>query len=163
MPLIGPDSSAASEIIPGRLWLGGIRAALDETFLTNEKITVIFNCTKDIPFIQLPQEMTCYRVPVDDNLQDEEINNMTKWSPEIVYKLLKEYHEGKNILIHCAAGMQRSAAACIMFLMTLWKQPQQPVFVFMRERRPIVFQPGMNFKNSVDWYETWLFQNVIQK
>ena len=163
MPLIGPDSSAASEIIPGRLWLGGIRAALDETFLTKEKITVIFNCTKDIPFIQLPQEMTCYRVPVDDNLQDEEINNMTKWSPEIVYKLLKEYHEGKNILIHCAAGMQRSAAACIMFLMTLWKQPQQPVFVFMRERRPIVFQPGMNFKNSVDWYETWLFQNVIQK
>ena len=163
MPLIGPDSSAASEIIPGRLWLGGIRAALDETFLTKEKITVIFNCSKDIPFIQLPQEMTCYRVPVDDNLQEEEINNMTKWSPEIVYKLLKEYHEGKNILIHCAAGMQRSAAACIMFLMTLWKQPQQPVFVFMRERRPIVFQPGMNFKNSVDWYETWLFQNVIQK
>ena len=163
MPLIGPDSSAASEIIPGRLWLGGIRAALDETFLTKEKITVIFNCSKDIPFIQLPQEMTCYRVPVDDNLQEEEINNMTKWSPEIVYKLLKEYHEGKNILIHCAAGMQRSAAACIMFLMTLWKQPQQPVFVFMRERRPIVFQPGMNFKNSVDWYENWLFQNVIQK
>ena len=163
MPLIGPDSSAASEIIPGRLWLGGIRAALDETFLTNEKITVIFNCTKDIPFIQLPQEMTCYRVPVDDNLQDEEINNMTKWSPEIVYKLLKEYHEGKNILIHCAAGMQRSAAACIMFLMTLWKQPQQPVFVFMRERRPIVFQPGTNFKNSIDWYESWLFENIIQK
>ena len=163
MPLIGPDSSAASEIIPGRLWLGGIRAALDETFLTKEKITVIFNCSKDIPFIQLPQEMTCYRVPVDDNLQEEEINNMTKWSPEIVYKLLKEYHEGKNILIHCAAGMQRSAAACIMFLMTLWKQPQQPVFVFMRERRPIVFQPGMNFKNSVDWYEAWLFQNIIQK
>jgi hypothetical protein len=163
MPLIGHESSAASEIIPGRLWLGGIRAALDENFLTKEKITVIFNCSKDIPFIQLPQEMTYYRVPVDDNLQDEEINNMTKWSPEIVYKLLKEYHEDKNILIHCAAGMQRSAAACIMFLMTLWKQPQQPVFVFMRERRPIVFQPGMNFKNSVDWYENWLFQNVIQK
>jgi rhodanese-related sulfurtransferase len=163
MPLIGPDSSAASEIIPGRLWLGGIRAALDETFLTKEKITVIFNCSKDIPFIQLPQEMTCYRVPVDDNLQDEEIDNMQKWSPEIVYKLLKEYHEDKNILIHCAAGMQRSAAACIMFLMTLWKQPQQPVFVFMRERRSIVFQPGMNFKKAIDWYEGWLFENIIQK
>ena len=163
MPLIGPDSSAASEIIPGRLWLGGIRAALDETFLTKEKITVIFNCSKDIPFIQLPQEMTCYRVHVDDNLQDEEIDNMQKWSPEIVYKLLKEYHEDKNILIHCAAGMQRSAAACIMFLMTLWKQPQQPVFVFMRERRPIVFQPGMNFKKAIDWYEGWLFENIIQK
>jgi hypothetical protein len=70
MPRIGPDSSAASEIIPGRLWLGGIRSALDEEFLMENKITVIFNCTKDIPFIQLPQEMTYYRVPVDDNLQD---------------------------------------------------------------------------------------------
>jgi hypothetical protein len=46
MPLIGPDSSAATEMIPGRLWLGGIRAALDEKFLTENKITVIFNCTK---------------------------------------------------------------------------------------------------------------------
>jgi hypothetical protein len=59
--------------------------------------------------------------------------------------------------------MQRSAAACIMFLMTIWKQPQQPVFAFMRERRPIVFQPSMNFQKAVDWYEQWLFQNIIQK
>ena len=163
MPRIGPDSSAASEIIPGRLWLGGIRSALDEQFLMENKINVIFNCTKDIPFIQLPQEMTYYRVPVDDNLQDEEIDNMQKWSPEIVFKLLKEHHAEKNILIHCAAGMQRSAAACIMFLMTLWKQPQQPVFAFMRERRPIVFQPSMNFQKAVDWYEQWLSQNILQK
>ena len=40
MPLIGPDSSAATEMIPGRLWLGGIRAALDEKFLTENNITV---------------------------------------------------------------------------------------------------------------------------
>jgi protein-tyrosine phosphatase len=163
MPLIGPDSSAATEIIPDRLYLGGIRAALDENFLTDKKVNVIFNCSKDIPFIQLPQQINQYRVPVDDNLQDTEIDNMTKWSPEIVYKLLREYHEDKVILIHCAAGMQRSAAACLMFLMTLWKQPQQPVLAFMQERRPIVFQPGMNFKRSIDWYEQWLNNNIIQK
>jgi len=163
MPLIGPDSSAASEMIPGRLWLGGIRAALDEKFLTENNITVIFNCTKDIPFIQLPGKMTYYRVPVHDNLEEDEIQNMLDWSPEIVYKLLKEYHENNNILIHCAAGMQRSAAACLMFLMTLWKQPQQPIYAFMRERRPIVFQPSMNFKRAVDWYEIWLNTNIIQK
>lgn len=161
MPKIGPDFSTATEIIPERLWLGGIRAAMDEQFLANNKIDVIFNCTKDIPFIQGP---TClYRVPIDDNLEDGEIQNLLKWSPEIVFKLLREYQNGKNILVHCAAGMQRSAAVTQMLLMTLWKQPKEPVYAFLKERRPIVFHPSMNFAPAVLWYENWLFTNILKK
>ena len=52
MPRIGPDSSAASEIIPGRLWLGGIRSALDEQFLMDNKITVSKTAKKRRFFIE---------------------------------------------------------------------------------------------------------------
>ena len=87
----------ADEIIP-RVWLGNRFAALDEEWLTKQKIDTVFNCSKDLPFH--PFIKNRYRIPVDDNLEAVEINNMTKWSPEIAYKILREYKEGKNILIH---------------------------------------------------------------
>ena len=76
--------------------------------------------------------------------------------------LLSEYNAGNNILVHCFAGMQRSAAVVHMFLMTLWRQKKEPVYAYMRERRPIVFQPAMNFQRSVEWYEEWLFINILK-
>jgi len=153
------DKTHASEIIPGRLWLGGYAAAMDEPWLARNNIQAVFNCTKDIPFANGPKSR--YRVPIHDNLQDEEIENLRIWSPELVYKMLREYHNGNNILVHCAAGMQRSAAATLMFLMTLWRQPREPVFAYMREKRPIVFLPSMNFEAAVLWYEKWLRQQIF--
>jgi protein-tyrosine phosphatase len=160
MSLPGTESQEGTEMIPGRLWLGGLRAALDENFLQKNNITVVFNCTKDIPFS--PVVPMQYRVPIDDNLEEEEINNLLKWSPEAVFKLMREYNSGKNILIHCMAGMQRSAAVCHMFLMTLWRQKKEPIYAFMREKRPIVYRPSMNFQKSVEWYETWLHTNILK-
>ena len=40
----------ADEIIP-RLWLGNINASQDNDFIQREGIDVIFNCTKDLPFL----------------------------------------------------------------------------------------------------------------
>jgi hypothetical protein len=160
MPIVGHPSQEATEMIPGRLWLGGLRAALDENFLQKNNITVVFNCTKDIPFSPVVPKQ--YRVPIDDNLEFVEIDNLLKWSPEAVYKVMHEFNAGSNILIHCFAGMQRSAAVVHMFLMTLWRQKKEPVYAYMRERRPIVFQPGMNFQRSVEWYEEWLFTNILK-
>lgn len=150
----------ASEIIPGRLWLSGKKPALDTKWLKSKNIQVVFNCSKDIPFAYGPSKH--YRVPVHDNLEDDEIDNMRKWSPEIVYKLLREYREGNNILVHCAAGMQRSAAVVLMFLMTEWRQPQNKIVPFMRNKRPIVFRPSMNFEPAVEWYEIWFFSQIIK-
>jgi hypothetical protein len=60
---------------------------MDSEFLTKNKITVVFNCTKDLPFH--PSVKRQYRVPVDDNLQEPEIRNMYIWAPEIVLKLFE--------------------------------------------------------------------------
>jgi len=155
------ESSRASEIIPDRLWLGGYLAATDVDWLKEKNITVVFNCTKDIPFAEGPSHL--YRVPVHDNLEKEEIENMQKWSPEIVYKMLREYRAGHTILVHCAAGMQRSAAVVLMFLMTMWRQHKEPVYAYLREKRPIVFRPSMNFRPAVEWYEKWLFTNILHQ
>lgn len=136
----------AHEIVP-RLWLGNKKAAADETWLRQHNITVVFNCTKTLPFAQSIHRM--YRVPVDDNLEPVEINNLGDWAPETQVKLVREYKAGRNILVHCHAGMQRSAAVVAMFLVTLYGMTADRAMSFIKERRAVAFFPSANFEPAI--------------
>jgi len=142
--------SHAHRIAP-RLWLGDKISALDENFLRDENITTVFNCTKEFPFS--PMIGRKYRVPVDDNLQPAEIRNMERWAPEIVYKVVSEYKQGNTILIHCHAGMQRSAAVMAMTLIALTNKTPDEVMNHIRSIRPIAFQPSANFEKSIRGFD----------
>jgi len=148
----------ADEIIP-RVWLGNRYAAVDDDWLSKNGIDTVFNCTKDLPFHESIENR--YRVPVDDDLTSEEINNMSRWSPEIAYKILREYKKGKNILVHCAAGMQRSAAAVTFFLITLTGERAPKLMSAIRKIRPIAFVPSANFNKSISYYDN-LYHNDIK-
>jgi len=147
----------ADEIIP-RVWLGNRYSALDEEFLSTNNIDTVFNCTKDLPFHHSIYNR--YRVPVDDNLESQEINNMTRWSPEIAYKILREYKKGKSILVHCAAGMQRSAAAVTIFLITLTGEHAPKLMSMIRKIRPIAFVPSANFRQSINYYDDLYHEDI---
>lgn len=147
-------SSEHAHIILPRLWLGNKQASVDEAFLKANNITVVFNCTKDLPFS--PRVLRKYRVPVDDNLAPEEISNLEAWAPEIVYKAVMEYKRGETILIHCFAGMQRSAAVMAMVLIAMTRQPAETIVSYIRSKRPVAFFPDMNFRKSVFGFESKL-------
>ena len=159
MSLRLPLSNNADQIIPN-VWLGNLRAALDEQFLKNAGIQVVFNCTKEAQFH--PSIRRRYRVPVDDNLPQEEIRNLELWSYEIVYKLLTEYKQGRPIFIHCHAGMQRSPAVTAMFLMALYHMSADQAKAYIKQRRPIVFFPSANFETAMRGYERSLIKHRME-
>jgi protein-tyrosine phosphatase len=136
----------ADEIVPG-LWLGNFQASRDEVFLQTHGIKTVFNCTKDLQFH--PSIPIRYRVPVDDNLKEEEIRNLELWSYEVIYKLLNEYKKGQPILVHCAAGMQRSAAVVAMFLIAMRGMTWDQAYRHIRQRRAIAFFPKANFEKTI--------------
>ena len=140
----------AHEILP-RLWLGNIKAAMNEDFIKRENILVVFNCTKNLPFS--PSIPVKYRVPVDDNLQEEEIRNMELWSAEIAYKIMAEYQQGRTVLVHCAAGKQRSAASIAFMLIAYLKIRGLDAMKMIKERRPVAFLPRANFGRSIDYFD----------
>ncbi len=148
----------ANEIIP-RIWLGNRYAAADTDFIRQHNITVIVNATKNLPFA-LGVDTYKYRVPVDDNLEEVEIKNMGKWSAEIVYKVLDQYKKGATILVHCAAGMQRSAAIVAMLLIVIKDMTTNEAIEYVRSRRRIAFFPGANFKRSIQHFEQY-YRTVI--
>ena len=148
------------EILPN-LWLGNIRAATSPQWLGEKGIKCVFNCTKDIPFVPTIQRQ--YRVPVDDNLQAEEIRNLELWSYEVVFKLMREYKTGQPILVHCHAGMQRSAACMAMFLIVAKNMTPEQAIRYIKERRPIAFTPGVNFKQSIEGFYDSYQREIVSK
>ena len=135
-----------ADLITKNLWLGNIVASQDEEFLKKNGIHAVFNCTKNIPFVHsVPKK---YRLAVDDNLQEEEIRNMEHWSMEVVYKLTQEVKNGP-VLVHCHAGMQRSAAVVAMYLIANYKLKSDVAMSKIKERRPVAFTPAPNFIRSI--------------
>jgi protein-tyrosine phosphatase len=154
------DIPDAHEIVPG-IWLGNRKAALNDKWLKQKNISVVFNATKDLPFSPFIKKQ--YRIPVDDNLQPEEIRNMTQWSHEAVYKVLEEHNKGNTILIHCAAGMQRSAAIMAMYLIVTHGMSWHQAITYVQGIRPIAFRPGPNFKDSIIEFDKSYHREILPK
>ena len=150
----------AHEIVPG-IWLGNRRAAVNDKWLAEKNITVVFNASKDLPFSTTIKKQ--YRIPVDDNLQPEEIRNMTLWSHEIIYNLLKEHNAGNTILVHCAAGMQRSAAIIAMFLIVKKGMSWNQAIHYIQDIRSIAFRPSPNFKDSIISFDKSYHEEILPK
>ena len=148
----------ADEIIP-RIWLGNIRSSTDKDFIRTNNIKVVFNCTKNLPFSYLIPIK--YRVPVDDNLQEVEIRNLELWSVEIAHKIITEYNKGYTILIHCMAGMQRSAACVAFFLIVLKELHAIDAMTFIKQRRSIAFYPTANFGRAIDYFDREFYTRIL--
>jgi hypothetical protein len=148
----------ANEII-SRLWLGNSKSSQDQEFLRKHNITVVFNCTKNLAFS--PIVPIKYRVPVDDNLKEEEIRNMELWSGEIAFRIIKHYMNGETILVHCAAGMQRSAASVAFMLISYLRMRGSEAIEYIKERRPIAFYPRANFGRSIDYFDRRFHSEIL--
>ena len=147
---------SVNEILPN-LWLGDKTASQSKEFLSRMNIGLVVNCTKDIPFCRkLPRGCDKIRLPVDDNLRPEEIHAMTRWSPGVVRHIWSVYSKGVPVFIHCYAGVQRSAAITAMFLIFYQRCSTRDAIRRIRQRRPIAFQPGINFEESIRTFEEHL-------
>ena len=147
-----------NEIIP-RLWLGNFNASKDKSFFQANRINVVFNCTKDLPFSGYAE--TQYRVPIDDNLEEAEIRNLALWSAEVAYKIANHYANGDRILVHCMAGMQRSAACIAIFLIMTNKWHTTDAIQFIRVKRTIAFYPKANFMKSIQHFDERFHNEIL--
>ncbi len=154
----------ADEILPG-LWIGNKVAAADDQFLREKRVRAVFNCTKDLPFSSVVKRQ--YRIPVDDNLQPDEIRNLELWSMEVAYKIAAEMREARAnreaVLVHCHAGMQRSAASVAMYLIAAQGMQTDSAIAFIREKRPIAFQPSANFYEAIRGFERAFERDIRPK
>lgn len=171
--LIIPETSSN-----GTLWLGNYKSALDIEFIKQNNISVIVNCSVDLPYIydiidvnsHGLSKLETFRIPVYDSLLDHDIYIMEQYYhtviPFIIKKLLKEH---KNILVHCHAGAQRSASVVAAVLYVLIDNNimlfneinysskdklMKNIIKYILAKRPRAFSYGfrVNFKKSLETF-----------
>lgn len=155
-------------LITSHLFLGNIDDALNRKFLKTIQCDTIVNCSKDLPYCE-NYRCTRKRISVHDDLKDQSISFMSYALLEIIPYLYEVHSNKKTILVHCAAGMQRSAIVVLCLLVYIQYKnkygntKRQPAngeiktwcnnsLKLMFNRRPIVFNYGrnMNFKKAAE-------------
>ena len=150
--LTGQNASANK--ILNNLWLGDI-TALDANYIKVNNYDIIINCTKNIPFPDV--NVKKYRIPVDDSLSDVDIYKMLNYLYKIVRIIDLELSKGKKILVHCYAGIQRSATVVASYLMKKYSLSKEQAISYIRKRRPIAFTPMVNFNKTLSLFSKGVY------
>jgi protein-tyrosine phosphatase len=140
----------AREIIPG-LWIGSEGDSRSAAFIKSHGIRLVLNATKNLPF--KTKERT-YRVPVDDDPSENE--TMLRYLPVAVVAIDDVLDFGHGVLVHCRAGMQRSAAVVAAYLM--WKRglTADQAFELINARKAETFWPKPTFEAALRTWERCL-------
>ena len=141
-------SDSYNEIIPN-IYLGSKNSATDKSLL--DKIDLVINCSQEIPFFS--SKTKNLRVDVPDNLSLQCNLNILVYLHKFMPIIMDYYDNNKRILIHCRAGMQRSATVVACFLMKKFRFNKDTSIQFIRAKRPIAFFPGPNFNLSLELFQ----------
>lgn len=142
-----------AHLILKNLWLGNMQAARDPNFIKQNNIRFVLNCTKDIPNYHENSSLGVryFRIPVDDSLMKKDFIVMTDYLFNVVPLLTRLLSNGVNVLVHCYAGMQRSACV-VAALLVRNKVPLHKAIAYIKNRRKVAFTPQINFIDSLLLY-----------
>ena len=141
---------SCDEIVKG-VFLGNEASSQNIEFLRKHNIGLIVNCTKHIPFADT--NAIKIRIPINDpgkveSIHQEDNTIMRYYAPHIIEFIDYYVNNHQNVLIHCHAGMQRSAAICALYLSKYkYNDTTDPMNRSVQQiisRRPIAFNRGTN-------------------
>ncbi|EAL72052.1 hypothetical protein DDB_G0269404 [Dictyostelium discoideum AX4] len=143
----------AQEVIPN-LYIGSISAATCTTSLKEHKITHILSISTNPPKIK---EFTTLCI----NIEDESQKDISSYFQQC-HGFIENGRKLGGILVHCSAGVSRSASVVISYLMSVFFKPFWYCMQYLRNIRPCI-QPNTGFINQLINYEATILknQNVI--
>jgi len=141
-------------IIPN-LYLGGMPAAEDTTALLQNGFRAVCCCCREqeFPDSRFCQDLEYYRVDVED-MSVEPIELFWPEATEFIHSWVSRE---QPVLVHCRAGVSRSASVVIAYLMEYQGYSLHDAFFLTRSHRSVV-TPNIGFMEKLGDYE----ENVSQ-
>jgi len=133
-----------SVILPNLL-LGDVNDALMAVRgSTRPQVSAILTMAAELPlhqrFAGLQYFINYKYIPMDDSPSQDLLSNL----PEALNFIHSELEQGHTVLVHCAAGISRSASVVIAYLMMTRGMTLAEAYQYVKSRRPIV-EPNPGF------------------
>ncbi|KAM9331791.1 dual specificity protein phosphatase 10 [Pholidichthys leucotaenia] len=154
-----PDAEDAviSPILPF-LFLGNERDAQDLDLLLRLNIGYVVNVTTHLPLYHASSGLRYKRLPATDNSKQ----NLRQYFEEVFEFIEEAYQSGRGVLVHCQAGVSRSATIVIAYLMKHTLMTMTDAYKYVRSRRPVV-SPNLNFMGQLLEFERDLNSGVTPR
>jgi len=140
----------ANQIIPN-LWLGNRNSPIDYEHLKKNNIKLIINCTKDLNYY-VPCDIHTVRLPINDVNSIESNKILGEKIEELIFLIELYLKNNMGVLVHCWAGMQRSATVVICYLLKYKHYKLEESKRIMKKERSIVFLPYPTFDDFINSY-----------
>jgi len=133
---------SVSQIID-RLWVGGEGSSASRQFFEKEGIEAVVNCTPSLQHNFYKLGVEYIRVPAGDSTDKEDMDIMREMMP-LVVEWIRVHHQvmGKNVLVHCHQGINRSATFVCAYLMKHYGMTFKDAVEFLIMRRQSIFYNG---------------------
>lgn len=141
--------------ITDHLWLGNYESAKDEAFLRANDIKFVVNCTRDLAFPDFYRRLgiTVVRLPINDIDTPDNNAVLVNDVDAIIDQVRGKIQSKQNVLVHCFAGISRSATTVACYLVKYYKFRYDLAILFIRFKRPIAFTPRPMFGRFLKGYK----------
>ncbi|XP_038666636.1 dual specificity protein phosphatase 10 [Scyliorhinus canicula] len=152
------ENAQLTPILPF-LFLGNEQDAQDIEKMQRMNVGYIINVTTHLPLYHYEQGIFRYkRLPATDSNKQ----NLRQYFEE-AFEFIEEAHQcGKGLLIHCQAGVSRSATIVIAYLMKHTLMTMTDAYKFVKGKRPII-SPNLNFMGQLLEFEEDLNNGVTPR
>ena len=133
------------EILPN-LYLGGIKA------LDSSNFDMIVSLMKESQLSSnniTPKCKTFIRLPINDSSDDNELLLSLINEIHILEKIHESLLKGESVLVHCFAGMSRSATLIACYLIKYHNMNLANAIAYIQNKRPITFFGGIHFMKTL--------------
>jgi len=146
-PCAGDPPVRATVIFP-HLLLGSERDVKDSVLMEEERISRVLNVSINCKRPPLLDDDHFRRIAVHDN----NLENIEPHLDDAVDFLEEARQKKERVLVHCLAGVSRSATIAIAYVMYYLKLRHNDAYRFVKEKRPTI-SPNFNFLGQLIEYE----------
>eukprot|EP00918_Siedleckia_nematoides_P052834 GHVU01115366.1.p1 GENE.GHVU01115366.1~~GHVU01115366.1.p1 ORF type:complete len:394 (-),score=12.61 GHVU01115366.1:1589-2770(-) len=159
-PIIEPaiETAIMAQTLPF-LYLGNERDSSNRQRLEDAGITHILNCTAQLPCHFEDENFVGYkRLPASDSGSQ----NLKQYFHDAFVFIDEVRKCGGKILVHCQAGVSRSATITIAYIMKNSNLSMVDAYRFVKSKRPII-APNFNFMGQLLELEQSLNQGAVER
>uniref|UniRef100_A0A1A8NHG5 Dual specificity phosphatase 16 n=1 Tax=Nothobranchius pienaari TaxID=704102 RepID=A0A1A8NHG5_9TELE len=128
-----------TRILP-HLYLGCQRDVLNKDLMQQNDIAYVLNASKTCPKPDFIPDSHFLRVPVNDSFCEK----ILPWLDRSVEFIETAKASDARVLVHCLAGISRSATIAIAYIMKRMDMSLDEAYRFVKEKRPTI-SPNFNF------------------